>query len=457
MRSFSSLILIGAALFVVRPGHSAPVTQDHLLSGAASPKDAYLEASASGARYELRGGAVVELSPGTTFAFEPSIRLKLRKPGDPDTIARSVRVVSGRAEVQIPDRVKDQTAVLLRGPGKLSAVAKEGTAAFATDGDRTTAASRVGEMLVGLGNEWKPLKAGFARTLAPEDPAAQPRPIPAAPQVTPDHRLVVISPEEPGHFTATWSAVKDAATYETSLAREGGGAPVQVGTTSEPRTAFAGLPAGAYGVSVRAVDRYGLASSASAPVTVQILGLDVPDGATVAPDGAIELGREQRVGLVGAKGLEVSYGSSSVFVSAPATLGLAHGAATLVRLRAAGTTEETALRLEPKGLRATVAIGPKIARWPADRVVVDVDLYDTNGRPVPESTKVLPSVTVNLEKVDVSWTRKGTTLHAMLPAGASPGPWVVRAEVTDERGELLGRDFLEVAPASAREGATASR
>jgi hypothetical protein len=195
--------------------------------------------------------------------------------------------------------------------------------------------------------------------------------------------------------------------------------------------------------------------------TVRIVGLTVPKGADVAADGTVLLGRDQRVSLTGGSGLEVSYGGSSMFQSAPSTLGLAHNAPTLVRLRAPGAKDETVIRLEPKGLRANVAIGPRVARWPLDRVVIDVELYDTSGRPVPEDAEVSPTITVNLDPVSVKWVRTGRTLHAELPPGIAPGPWVVRAEVHDPRGELIGRNFLEVAhsPSQSRgtAAATASR
>jgi hypothetical protein len=76
--------------------------------------------------------------------------------------------------------------------------------------------------------------------------------------------------------------------------------------------------------------------------------------------------------------------------------------------------------------------------------VIDVELYDTNGRRVPEDSEISPTITVNLDPVKVKWTRKGRTLHTELPAGTAPGPWVVRVEVRDHQGDLIGRDFLEV-------------
>jgi hypothetical protein len=457
VRSSLSVVVVGAALVVARPALSSPAVTDHLLSGAATSREALLVAGEEGAVYELRGGALLEVSPGSTFSFEPSIRLKLRKPGDPDTAARSIRLVRGRLEVTIPAKFREQTAVFLHGAGKLSAVAKEGVSCFVSDDDRTTAASRSGEMLVGIGNEWKALHEGLARTLSPEDPSALPRPIVGAPSPQADHALVVVEGGHTGGFSATWAPVKDAVSYDiafSSVLEKSHAARHTVTPATAAR--WSDLASGSYAVTVAAIDRSGLTGAASERATVRVVGVRVPDGTSVASDGTISLGRDQRVSLTGGSGLEVSYGASSMFLSAPSTLGLAHNAPTIVRLRAPGSKEETVVRLEPAGLRANVKIGPKVARWPLDHVVVDIELYDTNGRPIPEDADVAPTITVNLTPVSVKWVRTGRAMHGELAPGTTPGPWVVRAEVLNRRGELIGRDFLEVAPLDPHGTATAT-
>ncbi len=432
MRGYLSTGLLGVALSLAEGASSAPAT-DRLIAGEAAKEAATLVAGQHGARYELRGGAKVELSAGSEFAFDPSLHLKLRKPGDPETLARAIHLVHGRADVTVPT-LRDPTAVMLRGPGKMSAVAKEGTLTFIADADRTTAAARVGEMLVGLGNDWKVLHPGFARTLAPEDPSALPRPILAAPKVGLNAKLVVVRGQDEASLTATWAPLSDAARYDVTLVKGGAAAPTQHQIVSTPTAAFSSLTPGAYSVIVAALDRQGLLGVAAEPCTMRVAGVQIPDGASVSADGAILIGRNQRVGLVGADSLEVSYGSSPLFLGAPSTLGLAHGAPTTVRFRAAGSMEEAVVRLEPQGLRAKVRIGPRAARWPLDHVAIEIELYDTSGRPVPEGAAIDASVTVNLTPAAVKWERSGQTLRATLPAGLPPGPWVVRAEVRSPSG-----------------------
>jgi hypothetical protein len=447
-------VFLGAALFVARPAAAgSPNSADRLVAGESTKRGPIYVVGARGATYELKGGAVVEFDAGSEFSFEPSLKLKLRKPNDPDTLTRALRIVRGKVEVAIPEGRPEPTAVMFRGPSKMSAVAKEGKAAFDVASDRTSVAARVGEMLVGVGTDWKPLHEGLARTLAPEDPTALPRPILAPPAVDTDKKLAVIPGEGTAGFTAKWNVVKDAEHYEAALFRQipsAGQAPAKTEVVSRQSVngntvAFPNLAAGTYSVVVASVDRQGLRGNVSAPTLVRILGIEVPSGAR-SDDGVIVLGRNQRVGLKGGTGLEMSFGASQEFLTAPSTVGLSHNESTLVRLRVPGSKEEATLRLEPDRMRAKVSIGPKAAQWPSDKITVEVELVDAGGREIPADAQVDAKVTVNLAPVDVKWTRSGRTLKAELPTGSGSGPWVVRAEVKDHRGTTIGRDFLEVAP-----------
>jgi hypothetical protein len=252
---------------------------------------------------------------------------------------------------------------------------------------------------------------------------------------------------EPAHAAATWTPLPNAARYDVTVTRTGKDSSlISHQIVTEAKASVDSLSAGTYSLVVSAVDKQGLVGSPSAPCALRVVGVETPEGATVSPDGAVILGRDQRVSLVSAEGVEISYGSSSLFMGAPSQLGLAHGERTTVRFRATGDTTETVLHLAPRGLHAAVDIGPRTAKWPLDHVTIQVDLYDTTGRPLPDESAIDATVTVNMTKVPVKWEQSGHALRATLSPGTPPGPWVVRAEVRDRHGDLLGRDFLEVAP-----------
>ena len=148
--------------------------------------------------------------------------------------------------------------------------------------------------------------------------------------------------------------------------------------------------------------------------------------------------------LIGAEGLEASYGKASVFIPVPKDVGLARGESTFLRLREPGKTEELGIKLEPRTLRADVAIGPKTARWPGEALSVSIKLFDHRGRPVTDALKHKPRVFVNVDQVEPTWTHSGNTYSAKVTQSPGSGPWVVRVEVNDDFGDEVGRDFIEL-------------
>ena len=58
-----------------------------------------------------------------------------------------------------------------------------------------------------------------------------------------------------------------------------------------------------------------------------------------------------------------------------------------------------------------------------------------------------PEVKLGIEPIEVAFTRDGNRLIGTVPPADKPGPWVLRVEVKDQYGSLLGRDFLEIAKA----------
>jgi hypothetical protein len=66
-------------------------------------------------------------------------------------------------------------------------------------------------------------------------------------------------------------------------------------------------------------------------------------------------------------------------------------------------------------------------------------------------------VSVNLDPVDARWQHHGNSMSSAIKAPLGvPGPWVVRVEVVDETGVVIGRDFLEVVSSPRKFGSTRS-
>jgi hypothetical protein len=316
--------------------------------------------------------------------------------------------------------------------------------------DRVTVAAVRGEMLAALGNDWKALSSGLVRSFGGGVMTEQP--MPAAPKLRLDNGLLLaLDGSASAQVRATPS--QNVAYRQLSLYRVEGGKRSKV-LDADWRAELQQLPGlapGRYEVLARAVDRFGVESAASDPVTLRVIGAKLPEGARLVND-KILLGRAGRVKLIGADGLEASYGRASLFIPGPKDVGLARGENTLLRLREPGAKEELGIKLEPRTLKADVAIGPKSARWPDDALQVTVKLFDHDGRPITEDLKTKPQVFVNVSQVAPVWTHSGNTYSTKIAPATGSGPWVVRVEVKDDFGDAAGRDFIELGGAK-----TASR
>jgi hypothetical protein len=390
----------------------------------------------------LPGGAVLTYSADAKYDVGRPIKLQLAPTGSDKTSVQVIRLSAGRVSISIPEAKHPKTAVLIQTTRKVSALAKGGHSVVIIGDERVTVAALEGEMLASLGNDWKPLPSGIVRSFGAGTTTEQAAPQP--PQLTLARAMhlalrgtattsIHAAPAQNVEHRSYWLYRIDG-TRRTKLVE------------AEWRSDTQALPAlepGRYEVQARAVDRFGVESSLSAPVSLRIIGADLPEGTRLVGE-TILLGRSTRMKLIGAEGLEVSYGRASLFVPAPPDVGLARGQATLLRLREQGGKEELAVQLEPRTVRAEVFIGPKTARWPGEPLLVSVKLFDHRGKPVTDPLKTKPRVFVNVDPVAATWSHSGNTYSSKVQPAAGSGPWVVRVEVSDDFGDEVGRNFIEL-------------
>lgn len=415
----------------------------------ASPPAGPFTAGRSGALFQLPNHTLLRLAPGTRVRFEHTMWLKLGTAHQPATRTYPLKLLSGRVDATAPKLKLARTAVLVKARRGVNAVAMGGHSVIIEDARSVTTGAMNFKMLVALGNSWRPLPAGRARSFSSEDPSGNHwRTLLAPPSAQLAQPLTVALPHAPARSAATWTAVPQASRYKVTLLRIDGHAEKVKQSFVTPKTSavLSGLTQGRYALRVASVDRYGLEGPSSAPARLNVIGAALPAGAYF--DGhAVELAPGQKVHFNPVRGLRVSYGAATASEPAPADIGLTGGRrATLVRFRRAGSATQASVLLEPREWRADVTIGPKAAHWPTDRVVVRVRVFDKRGRPLPTWLKVIPKVFVQIDPVTVHWVKSGHTLTTVVPPPAKPGPWVVRVDVNDQFGQLLGRNFLEVAP-----------
>jgi len=417
----------------------------HLADAKEAPRAAHADSS-EGTVKQLPGGAVLHLAPGTRIELTRTMKLQLGPPGSAQTVTRVVKLISGRVDIDIPISKVPSTAILLQAPRKVSAVAKGGHSIAIVDANSVTLAAVDGDMLAASGNDWKTLPSGLVRGFIGRDPTPQEHHVPGIPSLSVSKPLLLSLGNDSPSTRVDVTAVKDAQRYQLSIWRSGNKGNELVSHVDAQGTSasISGLPPGQYQLTARAIDSTGIFGPDSAASALRVVGAQLPEGARYE-SGAILLGQRGRVKLLGATGLEASYGASAHFVSAPDTVGLSRGEGTVVRLREPGTVAEVQIGLEPRTLRADVEISPKHAHWPADMIEVTVHLFDARGRAVAESVQVKPTVLVNVQPIDVTWLRSDNALHTFIPKPTERGPWVVRVEIADEFGDPAGRDFMEIA------------
>lgn len=416
-----------------------------LQPGAASGSDSTGPARSTSSYEVLRlpGGTSLRLAPGTRLKVGKPIKLQLTQGGGPKTLTHTVDLLSGRVEVDLPVSKHPAQAVLVRAPQRVSAVAKGGHSVVIVNGPRVTVGAVTGEMLVALGNDWRPMPAGVIREFSRATYADHA--VIASPKAQLSTPILLRVAGTPTQAKAMATPVAHAHSYEFGIWRTQGSERTLLRreSTSETSLELGDLEPGNYGVSVRALEASGLESAESELVPLRVVAAELPEGAQLV-DGGILLPPHQRVRLLGTEGVEISYGKASHFVPAPNSIGLIRSQPTLVRLRAAGSTAELPLALDPKTVRADIQIGPRSAQWPNDSISVAIRVTDARGRPLREAGSVKPTVSVNVTPVALDWKRRDNLLTTVVPRPSQPGPWVVRVEVADETGALVGREFLEV-------------
>jgi hypothetical protein len=416
-------------------------------SSAARRASSVLEAATERVERDLGDGVTLRLAPGTRLVQQGWLRVTLAN-GEAKR-AHYLELVKGRVDVEVRKQDNGPVPVVIAAPRKIVGLIRVGQAIIKADKSTIAVAALRGDAMAASANNWRQLAPGFVRTFTAQDPEGRPRPIVAAAEPSVETRLLVALPGQSVAARATWAAVQGAVSYHVEIARLDGTSSEAFREldTDQPETSLDHLPPGNYTLSVRAIDDVGIAGNASVPLSVRVVGIELPEGAYVAGD-AVMLRRHQRVRITHAEGLELSYDRATHFVPAPESAGLNRGRAVLVRLRERGRTDEARLKLAPSVLTTDVELGPQLARWPGDTVSLRIRVRDEARIAAGQEANIHPQVTINGDRVSPRWTRHGALWLGTISPPSTPGPWVVRVKVFDDFGELTGRASLEVARSS---------
>jgi hypothetical protein len=399
-------------------------------------------AGTEGATLRLHDGSALELDAEAEVRFLATQQVQV-----PSRIkAPVVQLLQGRARCTVSAATTPK-AVMVRGPSGSVAVVSAGTSAFRVGPDRLTIGVRSGKAITSSGeNDWIELKPGRARTLSRSGKSVV-RAALAVPTLSADPSLAIVSAPPSPPPALRWQAVPGAEGYEVALRPLGSTRPTWTRRTSPATLSMilTDVPPGSYDALIRAFDAEELDEEWSKPAQVNFITLELPPGAAFVGENTVQLPDGQKLGLRHVQGLESTLNESASFAPAANEARLMTDRPQLVRLRRPGSTRELAIKLEPRSFQVNVDIGPKRARWPGDAVTVVVRAINRDGSALPPTLKLTPRVLLNTDPINVAWTHEGSTMRAVIAPRPSGTPNVLRVEVLDQYGYVLGRNFLEIA------------
>lgn len=359
----------------------------------------------------------------------------------------TVIVRRGLVDVDLPESVDSHVAVAVGGSTDARIITFSGSTSVHVSGRSITAASYSGIATVYQGTRLAKLPSGVVRQFRANGAVTDRALLDATPWIG-GRRVWVAQPDSaasPGGYV--WSPVEGASGYFVALRNHRTKQAVVDTFVKTPivEALAKGVTPGKYELSITAVDEDGFCSSKRGTVPIHVVGLDVPGGAVLLPKDTVQVAPEQRVRLTHAEGLRLTTADHRTNVPAWEPFGLEglDRAVVLIHPKDGGDAAPiTLLRRQPS---VSAWVGPKLATWPDDPVNLQVSFVDGQGRPTPDAIQPSVRVMVGTEAVDVDWHKQGSLWQARLkspPKGK--GPWVVRLEILDQYGSIIGRDFAEI-------------
>jgi hypothetical protein len=437
---------LGVTAAVDASAPTRPVAVTPTLTGDLTEDAGIWTAGPHGGDVLLSANTRVRLAPMSVVrSYGRPTRLYLGPEGQVRTHVLDLR--AGRVDVLVAeDAGSARQAVMVQTPHGLAGIGKGGHLTIVTRKERSIVANHRGAAITVLEGRWQRLAEGKLVRTHGNGTSEEPSGLLEAPSPLRGRRVWLSTDTKGGIGPLEWTDVPGAARYLLQIG-EGDELSTTMIETAETRVGafLAGAGAGQHTVRVAAVDPDGIVGIWSDAVPFRVVGVALPRGAYMDPEGAARIGRDQQVRLSHATGLLMNHDGSPDWIPVPNGVALGRTGETVVHLGMPEYPGSATLRLRQRNLSTRVTAGPKLVRWPGEPVVLTVHLVDDEGRPLPIWVKPRIEVRVGLEKVAVTWHREGMQLRATVPPRADSGPWVVWVEVFDQFDQALGRDFVEVA------------
>lgn len=413
-----------------------------VVSGRLEGDDSVMTAGASGATLRLAKNVTLRAWPGTRL-YRVHKRVKLWLSNEGRTLTHVVALESGRVDVDLGDPTR---GVLVRSPLDMAVALRAGRMSIVGRGGQVTIVNHEGSVIWARGaGRFQRLEPSKIKTVAKEwetETALLP-----PPRVRLENNLYGGFGKGAELTGVDWQAVDQATGYRVSIRQIEPESRIlaQLDTIAPVLSPPPQLPAGRYTLSVQAIDRFGIEGIPSAPEPLSVVGVSTSNGGYIDRRGHIVAGYDRRFKLTFADGL-IMKGGAHDWQPVPEEIVLPSGEPMSIHVRQAGDTRLLSTRVFPHPVKAEVTVGPKLVRWPGESVQIAVSIVGPEGQAAPAWLEPRFRVLLGIDELDVAWQRVDDRFIAEVPAQAGDGPWVVRAEVEDQYGHLLGRDFVEIAP-----------
>jgi hypothetical protein len=393
----------------------------------------------------LPGGGRITIHSSTDASVLTDPQALMLLPGK-KTPTYSIILRRGLVDIEVPNENPARVAVAIGAPGDLRFVTLTGQSSVKVDGRNVIVVSHSGLTTVTQGTKVVRLPLTVKR-IYPRLGAFADHPLLEATRWIGGRRVWIATANAPVPVSGyVWAPVQGASGYVVALRERATQHLLTTTRTKEPVVeAFPQpLAPGKYELDIAAVDGDGIASNNQTKLPVTVVGLELPGGAVALPKDTVVVASEQQVRLTHAEGLTLTTAAHKTGVPASEPFGLEglDRAAILIHPPGGGDTATlTLVRREPL---VSTWVGPKLATWPEDPVELQVSFVDSRGRPTPRHVESTVRVLVGVEPIDVAWDRQGSLWQARIPSLKGSGPWVVRLEVVDQYGIVIGRDFAEI-------------
>jgi len=249
-----------------------------------------------------------------------------------------------------------------------------------------------------------------------------------------------------------WSPVQGAVGYQVILLDSATKRQISAARVTNPVVEAFPRPLGPgkYELQIAAIDSDGIVSNRQGKLAIAVAGLELPGGALSLPRDTVVVAAEQQVRLTHADGLTLTTAAHRTGVLGTEPFGLEGLDRATILIHPPGGGDIATLTLIRREPLVSTWVGPKLATWPEDPIQLQVSFVDSRGKPTPSQVESTVRVLVGVEPIEVDWEKQSGLWQARLPAMKGPGPWVVRLEVVDQYGVIIGRDFAEITKTRSR-------